>query len=179
MIDLDDLDQKHAAATPGEWRLANDAGEVFAKPDWERVGVRHARTWASENKDIECAVTLHNAWPEVSEELKAKRNQVENLEQVLATLNSQVSEMLTFLGLDTSVESGVPSDTWSLRDALIARDAELQALREVARVAREAVFDMAPSEAYVYYTAQREALAEALHKVPPFKTIEVKWTLSM
>jgi hypothetical protein len=44
-----------------------------------------------------------------------------------------------------------------------ALKAELLALREVVW---EVVNDMAPSEAYVYYTPQREALRAALVKAP-------------
>lgn len=44
--------------------------------------------------------------------------------------------------------------------------AELRALRAAARVIREAVADMAPSDAYVYYTPQRDAISLALSKVP-------------
>ena len=70
MTNLDELERLHAAATPGEWRLVTDTGEVFAD-NTHRAGVRGASP--SSNADVHCAVATHNALPGLIAELRALR----------------------------------------------------------------------------------------------------------
>jgi hypothetical protein len=86
--DLDELLRLHGEATCGEWFFVSDTGEVWTRgngkksimsPGHERVGIRHAHTWASGNKDLDFAVAAHNALPELIERVRRAETALETM----------------------------------------------------------------------------------------------------
>lgn len=73
MRDLDELDRLHAAATPGLWDVARTwAGHNIVGDGWV-VAQAEARGARVTEDDSHAIAALHNAWPEISRELRALR----------------------------------------------------------------------------------------------------------
>jgi hypothetical protein len=82
-LDLDALDQLHAAATPGEWSVEVEeygASGCVAIPEINRNF--HDTEWADpldferDQSNAAAIAALHNAYPEIAEEIRTLRQQI-------------------------------------------------------------------------------------------------------
>jgi hypothetical protein len=120
-VDLDALDQLHAAATPGEWR-----GELHAlhnREDIDNYGATYAQLTNGDHEivgffpvyDLEQCAALHNAYPAIAAEIRALRGRAYKLYKGLRDVVCAVGGV---------AEAGV-SDEFLLNAA-----GEVRALRE-------------------------------------------------
>lgn len=170
-VDIDHLEKLHAEATTGPWSYYPSTGRVEGVAD-----IIVFETPYPVDHDGECAAATHNALPALIAEVRYFRKLFDDAGQgehnVLALIdhyqNEAQAEFAERKRIAEASDRAIIAATEKAIEHLEARmrdEAELRALREVARCAREVLAMSRPSLETCLDVA-RDDLTTALAKVP-------------